>query len=134
MSKNTNCLAGLSCPQCGQNDMLKIVGVSTFEVADDGTGNYNDVNWGDNSTCTCPSCGHSNIVAAFRVGDATASATDILNELIDDIEESGGVISGRDGGCHCYKPKGCKEWHDLGLTYVKACVAMKRKPVIEKEE
>jgi len=55
---NTNCLEGLACPKCKQEDTLRIVGEAVFEVTDDGTYDYENVEWDDNSTCTCPVVGH----------------------------------------------------------------------------
>lgn len=64
---NTNCLAGLKCPKCGQEDMLKITGVTTFEVTDDGTGDHDDVEWDDDSPCSCPGCEYTGKLRDFEV-------------------------------------------------------------------
>jgi len=53
---NSNCLEGMSCPQCGQHERFRIVAEATFEVTDDGTHDYNDVNWYGNSHVSCPEC------------------------------------------------------------------------------
>jgi hypothetical protein len=64
---NTNCLEGKACPKCGQEDRLMITGLTTFEVTDDGTGDHGDVEWDDDSPCSCPSCGHAGKLKDFEV-------------------------------------------------------------------
>lgn len=63
---NNNCLAGIRCPKCQQEDNFKIEVVTTLDFTDDGTGDHQDADWGDESTIECP-CGHSGKGAAFRV-------------------------------------------------------------------
>lgn len=53
---NDNCLEGMSCPQCGQYERFRITAEATFIVTDDGTDDYNDVNWYSNSLVSCPEC------------------------------------------------------------------------------
>ena len=59
---NSNCLADMSCPDCGQHEMFKIVGTAVFEIADDGTGDYNDVEFYDSDYASCPKCNWSGLV------------------------------------------------------------------------
>ena len=67
-SKNTNCLRGMKCPKCGQEDSLEIEATCIFTVTDDGTedGGY-WVDWEDTNYCECPDCGHSGAVADFTI-------------------------------------------------------------------
>lgn len=62
---NTNCLAGLACPKCGGLGPFKIRGFAEFTVHDDGTDEYQGVEWGEDSTCRCTACGHSASVRDF---------------------------------------------------------------------
>jgi Zn ribbon nucleic-acid-binding protein len=67
-SKNTNCLRGMKCPECGQEDSLKIQATCIFTVTDDGTedeGYGHD--WKNTSYCECPDCGHHGTVADFTI-------------------------------------------------------------------
>jgi len=65
---NENCLEGVKCPKCEQEDVFKIVGVSTFTVLDDGTDVHGDVEWDDDSTCTCGGCSWVARLGDFRKG------------------------------------------------------------------
>jgi Zn ribbon nucleic-acid-binding protein len=67
-SKNTNCLEGMKCPKCGQDDSLKIEATCIFTVTDDGTEDEgNGHEWGDTNYCECPDCGHHGTVADFTI-------------------------------------------------------------------
>lgn len=73
MSKNTNCLEGLACPKCGQDDKLLITGVSVFEVIDDGTKDHGEVEYDMNSPAACPvwDCGFAGDLGDFRIREAS---------------------------------------------------------------
>ena len=66
--KNTNCLEGLACPKCGNDERLIIQGESAFEVTDDGTGTHWDVYWDDSSHTACPNrdCNFEGNLCEFR--------------------------------------------------------------------
>jgi Zn ribbon nucleic-acid-binding protein len=67
-SKNTNCLKGMKCPKCGQEDSLEIEATCIFTVTDDGTedeGHGHD--WEETNYCECPDCGHHGSVADFTI-------------------------------------------------------------------
>ena len=66
--KNTNCLEGLACPKCGNDERLIIQGESAFEVTDDGTGRHWDVYWDDSSHTVCPNrvCNFEGNLCEFR--------------------------------------------------------------------
>ena len=66
---NENCLEGFGCPCCGQKDEFLITATAQFVVRDDGTDDYHDVEWDDDSYCECPSCHHHGTVKDFRKGD-----------------------------------------------------------------
>lgn len=65
--RNDNCLAGMKCPRCGNGDELEICGMATFIVIDDGTSEFRDVEWGEDSECSCPECRHTAMVRDFTV-------------------------------------------------------------------
>lgn len=64
--RNTNCLEGLACPKCGNDERLFIVGMSVFEVVDDGTVEHEDVEWDDSSHTRCPQCNFVGNLCEFR--------------------------------------------------------------------
>lgn len=67
MTDNVNCLEGMRCPDCGQNDSFNIVGTAEFDVSDDGTGSdFTDVEWHDDSKASCPDCGWHGTVGSLR--------------------------------------------------------------------
>lgn len=56
---NTNCLEGVACPQCGQEDAIDVVSTHWVQVTDDGTdftAHDNDEEYGDDSPALCPDC------------------------------------------------------------------------------
>lgn len=63
---NENCLEGLRCPNCKQDDTLHIAGTSLFYVIDDGTTEHEDVEWDDDSFARCPQCGFEGKLCDFR--------------------------------------------------------------------
>lgn len=66
MSKNVNCLRGVACPGCGQNERFYITGVSTFDVTDDGAEQTGDIEWDEDSHCRCPQCGCIDVLGKFK--------------------------------------------------------------------
>lgn len=65
-SGNTNCLEGIRCPKCGQEDSFRIEGRSVFTVIDDGTVEHSDVEWDDDSWALCPTCEYEGKLGTFR--------------------------------------------------------------------
>jgi hypothetical protein len=57
----------------------------------------------------------------------TDSIRDALEEFVRDIEDTGGVIMDRKG---LPRPLGDPDWIDLGMTYLRACAALGRKPKV----
>lgn len=56
MGKNSNCLAGMVCPECGSEGPFHVTATSTFLMHDDGTEGHGDVEYGDDAPCECPGC------------------------------------------------------------------------------
>ena len=63
---NTNCLEGMKCPACGSREPFRIQMTSIFTIYDDGTDEYGDTEWDDESYCDCVACEHSGTVRDFR--------------------------------------------------------------------
>jgi hypothetical protein len=63
---NTNCLADIKCPACGNEDSFRIAATSLFTVTDDGTDDYADVHWDDDSYADCPECHRHGTLRDFR--------------------------------------------------------------------
>ena len=63
---NTNCLEGMRCPKCKQEDTLHIIASVTLEVTDDGSEAIGDQEWDDTNPCHCPECKYKGTVGEFR--------------------------------------------------------------------
>ena len=74
MSKNTNCLEGLRCPACGNEDKLLVWATVCMAVTDDGTDFYDDeikdrdADYCDEDPAECPACGRRGALWSFRTG------------------------------------------------------------------
>lgn len=57
-SRNNNCLSGLRCPACGNEDSFSIEVRMPFDVTDDGAeqDRHADTSWDDDSLCGCSQC------------------------------------------------------------------------------
>lgn len=63
---NENCLKGIRCPECGQEDVFKILGTAVFVVTDEGTDEFYEAEWDDTSTTRCPECNFVGAMRAFQ--------------------------------------------------------------------
>ena len=63
---NENCLSGIKCPDCGQEDKFYIVASAEFEVTDDGTDTHSGVGWDNESHIRCAECGAAGKVKHFQ--------------------------------------------------------------------
>jgi len=63
--KNTNCLAGMHCPECKSPGPFKISATALFTITDDGTEEFGDIEYDGGSYCCCPACDHDGIVHDF---------------------------------------------------------------------
>lgn len=69
---NMNCLEGIACPQCGNEDRMMIAARVVADVTDEGAdvapSRYgNGFEWDDESHCRCPVCDRNGPLGAFRV-------------------------------------------------------------------
>lgn len=67
---NTNCLAGMQCPECKSYGPFRISATSLFVMYDNGSDDYHDVEYDDGSYCDCPECDHAGIVHDFKTEEA----------------------------------------------------------------
>ena len=66
---NENCLAGIKCPKCGNEDRFIIGATILADVTDDRAdiAKGSDVLWDDESNTGCPDCGENGPLSQFRV-------------------------------------------------------------------
>ena len=64
---NTNCLEGIKCPACGNEDRFRIAGRTLFTVTDEGTEDYGDSEWDDDSYAECTECYRHGTLKDFRI-------------------------------------------------------------------
>lgn len=55
---NVNCLDGIRCPKCGNEDRFNVVASVLVEVTDDGTGDSWDIEYASDSMPQCATCKH----------------------------------------------------------------------------
>lgn len=63
---NENCLEGIRCPKCGNDDVFHIVCTTYAVVKDDGAEAYGDLEWNDESRTTCAECHLTAPLKEFR--------------------------------------------------------------------
>lgn len=68
---NTNCLEGICCPKCGQEDRFMIAANIIAEVTDDGADMASPMycsgfEWDEDSYCRCPACDFTGKVKDFQ--------------------------------------------------------------------
>jgi len=65
---NDNVLYGIACPKCEAESPFNINGWATFlMVNDDGCSEFEGMEWDEECSITCKSCGHTGIIADFTV-------------------------------------------------------------------
>ena len=69
---NTNCLEGLACPKCGQDDYIRVEGTAVFILTDDGTEGHAGVRWDDDSWANChvDACNFTGTMKDFSQGES----------------------------------------------------------------
>lgn len=91
---NKNCLEGMKCPKCGQENNLRISATAVFDVTDEGAELFGSVNWDDDSRVVCPHCMEITKVSRCR----GVSSVDELCAMLDNECEG---LTGKD----LYSPK-----------------------------
>lgn len=67
----------------------------------------------------------------FRFAGTQALMDGALNEFIQDVEAVGGIIQDDEGTN--FADENAANWSDLAQTYLIACAALKRKPMVRRE-
>ena len=67
---NTNCLEGIRCPDCGNEDAFYVESTAVMYVTDEGAECRNDIEWDNDSHAVCPSCEKAGKLADFRAEPA----------------------------------------------------------------
>lgn len=63
---NTNCLEGVACPNCGQDERFEISARVWATVTDDGTEDQGgDYEWTDADPCVCTKCDFRGVLGQF---------------------------------------------------------------------
>lgn len=62
---NSNCLEGIACPKCGAEDEFKVVVTTWMTMTDEGSGDFEHLQWEDASPIRCTTCDHEGTVAEF---------------------------------------------------------------------
>jgi len=72
--RNVNCLQGLRCPRCGQQDELLVWAKVCVSLTDDGTDPFadslkmhGDVEYDNSSTTQCPDCDYQDTMLSFMI-------------------------------------------------------------------
>ena len=63
---NHNCLKGIRCPNCGQEDRFLITALITCEVTDEGSEPVGDHYWDSAAFTHCPECEYQGTLKDFR--------------------------------------------------------------------
>lgn len=77
---NTNCLHGIRCPACGQDDQFKITALITCDATDDGSEPVGDHDWDDDSNTYCPGCGFDGKLRHFRTESHLPPDPEAMND------------------------------------------------------
>ena len=74
---NTNCLKGMRCPECGNEDYFQILVNQIYDVSDDGADDGGrDVDWDESNWCWCNDCNEHGTVGYFQTDEPEKEATD----------------------------------------------------------
>jgi hypothetical protein len=63
---NTNCLEGIKCTACGNEDRFRIAAKTTAIVGDNGVEDYDGMEWGDDSHTECADCTRHGSLKDFK--------------------------------------------------------------------
>lgn len=79
---NENCLEGLRCPQCGNEDRLFITATIRADVTDGGAdlADGSDMHWDESSLAICPECDRDGPLSAFRIPPDLPPDPDGMND------------------------------------------------------
>ena len=78
---NTNCLENIKCPDCGYEESFRIAASTIFTVTDDGTEDYGDVEWNDDSYAECLQCLRQGKVKDFSCHDSASNPSPVTGAI-----------------------------------------------------
>ena len=70
---NQNCLKGLRCPLCGEEEPFQISCTTMVDMWDGGSEQHYDLEWNDDSAIICKQCGHCGEVKEFMIANQEGS-------------------------------------------------------------
>lgn len=76
---NDNCLEGIRCPRCGQEEHFEITALVTCHVTDEGSEPTGDHHWDEDSITRCPECGFQGALKECRRGATLPPDPDGMN-------------------------------------------------------
>ena len=76
MARITNCLKGIRCPKCQNDNSFSISAFVTAEVTDDGATAAGDMEWDGESCIRCSTCEHSGTVNEFHAPEKRFTTED----------------------------------------------------------
>lgn len=85
---NYNCLEGIQCPECGNERSFHIEAKALFQVYDNGTADYEEVQWEDNSYIACDQCTCSGKVGDFRVKEPLVELAEACERVTKEKENA----------------------------------------------
>lgn len=103
---NSNCLDGIQCPHCLNEDSFKIAACSWFRVYDSGTDDYEDVEWDESSGIKCLECNRVGTVGEYTTQfcqnchDGSCQAIEICDGCNEKLCEGCLNEHNKDGECH----------------------------------
>jgi hypothetical protein len=79
---NDNCLEGIKCPRCGNEERLLIVATILADVTDGGAdvADGSDMHWDDASMTRCPECDADGPLRRFQVRPGLPPDPDVMND------------------------------------------------------
>ncbi|NOG70464.1 hypothetical protein [Roseicella sp. DB1501] len=90
MSVNTNCLEGMACPKCKSLGPFVIQVSTRMLIEDEGsTGEHDDLEWTDKSSCRCKACDHEGVLLDFKVEETFDPDISLVSALWRFIEDGG---------------------------------------------
>jgi len=90
---NTNCLEGIKCPACGNEDTFRIEVIAMATVTDDGAEAEGDMQWDETSHAECASCLKHGTLSQFRAQsdaerESRTAADALVPELLAALEQA----------------------------------------------
>jgi hypothetical protein len=86
---NTNCLEGVKCPACGNEDTFRIQITTMADVTDDGAEvEHGEMDWDEASYAECAQCCKHGKLSDFKLPDETPPAAPVLPTLLEALEQA----------------------------------------------